>query len=167
MAGERAPIAASRPGLTLLAAAILVITVSAAPAGATTRSHGSSRGMPAGPRWTQVSAGTQHTCAIRAGGTLWCWGNNGSGQLGIGSTMNESRPQEVTSPARAGWGSVGEGGYHTCALRTGGTLWCWGENTSGELGIGSLAPDETLPQQVTGCPQRTAGPPVKSPGRGR
>jgi alpha-tubulin suppressor-like RCC1 family protein len=98
--------------------------------------------------WTSVTAGFFHGCALRNDGTLWCWGDNDSGQLGIGSNVSQTRPQQVTTPAPAGWASVAAGDFHTCATRSDGTLWCWGMNVVGELGIGSTT-GQSLPQQVT------------------
>jgi alpha-tubulin suppressor-like RCC1 family protein len=103
---------------------------------------------PAPTGWASVTAGILHTCAIRTDGTLWCWGDNGAGALGIGSTVSQDLPQQVTTPATTGWGSVTAGNYHTCATRTDGTLWCWGFNDEGQLGIGNTI-DQDLPQQVT------------------
>ena len=49
------------------------------------------------PTWIHIAAGGNVTCGIREGNTLWCWGNNLQGQLGIGSTTNQDLPQQVTS----------------------------------------------------------------------
>ena len=61
-------------------------------------------------------------------------------------------PEQVVAPARGGWASVTAGSFHTCATRTGGTLWCWGDNEYGQLGNGNHT-DQDLPRQVTGCRQ--------------
>jgi alpha-tubulin suppressor-like RCC1 family protein len=98
--------------------------------------------------WASVSAGENHTCAVRADATLWCWGANFHGQLGTGSTTGNDVPQQVTSPAADGWASVSAGGQDTCALRSDGTLWCWGASINGALGLGTTT-DQNLPQQVT------------------
>ena len=113
---------------------------------------------PAAGGWASITAGSYHTCATRTDGTLWCWGNNDSGQLGIGSESETGQdlPQQVTTPAPGGWTSVTAGGFHTCATRTGGTLWCWGWGASGQLGIGN-GNDQDLPQQVT-TPAMAGGP---------
>ncbi|HSZ30297.1 MAG TPA: hypothetical protein VK784_11175, partial [Pseudonocardiaceae bacterium] len=103
---------------------------------------------PASTGWTSVTAGGEHTCATRSDGTLWCWGYNGVGQLGIGNTISQDLPQQVTSPAADGWASGTAGYQHTCAARSDGTLWCWGYNSDGQLGIGSHT-SQDLPQQVT------------------
>src|SRR6266567_3537863 len=101
---------------------------------------------PASTGWTSVTAGIYHTCATRSDATLWCWGWNGYGQLGIGSTTDQDRPQQVTFPASTGWTSVTGGAIHTCATRTH-ALWCWGYNGFGQLGIGSYA-DQVQPHRV-------------------
>jgi hypothetical protein len=101
-----------------------------------------------GAPWAHVAVGSYHTCGIRNDGTLWCWGFNDYGQLGLGNHANQDRPQQVTTPAAGGWVSITAGIYHTCATRTGGTVWCWGGNVYGELGIGSHT-DQDRPRQVT------------------
>ncbi len=107
-----------------------------------------SRSRPGEHGWASVTGGASH-CATRTDGTLWCWGDNEYGQLGIGSYHDQDRPQQVTSPGSTGWASVSRGGVHTCATRTDGTLWCWGDNDTGQLGIGSSAFTKDLPQQVS------------------
>jgi alpha-tubulin suppressor-like RCC1 family protein len=102
---------------------------------------------PATTGWTAVSAGPNQTCATRSDGTLWCWGYNGDGQLGIGTTTRHNMPQQVTSPAATGWASVSAGFSYTCATRTDGSLWCWGDNLEGQLGDSTTA-NSTLPMQV-------------------
>jgi len=102
---------------------------------------------PSATGWAATSAGGAHTCATRTDGTLWCWGKNGNGQLGIGSVTSEFLPQQVSTPAATGWAAVSAGGFHACATRTDGTLWCWGANYDGQLGIGSSG-SKRLPQQV-------------------
>jgi alpha-tubulin suppressor-like RCC1 family protein len=101
--------------------------------------------VPAADGWASIAA-SNHTCATRGDATLWCWGYNGSGQLGIGNSSNQDLPAQVTSPASTGWTSASSGGFHTCATRTH-ALWCWGSNTYGQLGIGSTA-GHYLPQRV-------------------
>jgi alpha-tubulin suppressor-like RCC1 family protein len=103
---------------------------------------------PASTGWARVSMGGGHTCAIRGDATLWCWGSNFQGQLGIGSNTEQARPQRVSVPARTGWTLITSGAHHTCATHTGHALWCWGLNRTGELGLGSTT-DQNLPQQVT------------------
>src|SRR5690606_13775442 len=96
-------------------------------------------------RWLQVSAGTNHTCAIRerspgAGeGTLWCWGSNAAGRLGTGDTIARSVPTQIGKETN--WFFVSVGNSHSCALRTqvlgiGGVRYCWGDNIHYKLGKG-------------------------------
>ncbi len=87
--------------------------------------------------WNLVTAATNHSCAIKDDGTLWCWGSATSGRLGIGSTGGE---QEFPTPQRVGsdnnWQQVQGHSRHTCGLRDDRSLWCWGPNTNGRLGLG-------------------------------
>jgi alpha-tubulin suppressor-like RCC1 family protein len=103
---------------------------------------------PAREGWASVTAGSDDTCASRTGGTLWCWGDNSERQLGIGNYPSPSKPQQVTTPAAGGWASVTVGGVSTCGVRPGATLWCWGYNGDGQLGLGNHTPHD-LPRQVT------------------
>lgn len=102
--------------------------------------------MPMSGGWVQVSLGSAHACAIRSDGTLWCWGSNDSGRLGIGGTSgNHDTPQLVADPGP--WLQVDAGDRHTCAIKVAGTLWCWGDNAGGQLGTGSFT-DEQRPARV-------------------
>lgn len=92
--------------------------------------------------WQQVSSGLRHTCGIRAGGALSCWGHNNRSQT------TGTNPTEVTPRAIAGnWLSVGTGQTHSCAVRSDQTLWCWGQNDLGQLGDNSIV-DRNVPVQV-------------------
>ncbi len=95
--------------------------------------------------WKSVSVGDEQTCGIRAGGTLWCWGDNSSGELGDGTTTERHSPVQVGSSAE--WAAVDVAQRSTCAVKTDGTLWCWGDNNYGQLGDGTNT-DRTTPGQV-------------------
>ena len=97
--------------------------------------------------WKQVSAGSSTTCGIKTDGTLWCWGDNAHGQLGVNDTVNRSGPTQVTT--YTGWSAVSVGDRHVCASITMQRLYCWGDNTSGQLGHATTAPRSTVPVQVT------------------
>jgi alpha-tubulin suppressor-like RCC1 family protein len=95
-----------------------------------------------GSNVAQVAAGFRHSCARKNDGTLWCWGVNDNGELGNGTTMQTGYGVGTGTPVQvAALGSnvldVVAGGNHTCARKTDGTLWCWGENDHGELGNGT------------------------------
>jgi alpha-tubulin suppressor-like RCC1 family protein len=71
--------------------------------------------------------------AIKTDGTLWVWGGNGSGQLGINNIAQRNTPV-TTFAGGTTWKSVSTGGYHTAAIKTDGSLWTWGRNDTGQLG---------------------------------
>jgi alpha-tubulin suppressor-like RCC1 family protein len=99
--------------------------------------------------WTQVDTGGQHTCAIRTDGTLWCWGDNTVGQVGDGTNGTSYLHHQPTQIGTdADWSSVATGYYHTCGIRTDGSLWCWGENSQGQLGFGRQDQDGRVPTRV-------------------
>jgi alpha-tubulin suppressor-like RCC1 family protein len=86
-----------------------------------------------GTNWKQVAGGENHTAAIKTDGTLWIWGSNGQGRLGDNTTTNRSTPI-TTFAGGTNWKQVACGINHTAAIKTDGTLWTWGLNTSGRLG---------------------------------
>ncbi len=83
-----------------------------------------------------VSAGYSYTMAIKNDGTLWGWGANDYGQLGI-KRLNEHRQPTQEDTNATDWSTVSSGASHTLALKTDGTLWAWGNNGFGALGDGS------------------------------
>jgi hypothetical protein len=97
--------------------------------------------------WATVSTGDSSTCAIRTDGTLWCWGGNGDGGLGVGDTNDRLTPTQVGSATTWASVSTAKGDDYTCATRTDGTLWCWGDNVSGQLGTGDTK-NRLAPVQV-------------------
>lgn len=105
-------------------------------------------GLPAGGIATVVP-GWQHTCAVTSAGALLCWGENGDGRLGDGTTSDRLTPVAV-SGLGSGVAAVAAGGVHTCALTTGGGVKCWGGNLYGGLGDGTWTPVRTTPVDVVG-----------------
>jgi alpha-tubulin suppressor-like RCC1 family protein len=97
-----------------------------------------------GTNWKSVSGGQYHTTAIKTDGTLWVWGYNAYGQLGINATTNRTTPV-TTILGGTDWKSVAGGGYFTAAIKTDGTLWTWGRNSYGQLGIGGDVLNRTTP----------------------
>ena len=70
--------------------------------------------------WTKISAGVQHTVAVRSDGLLYAWGLNNAGQLGDSTTTNRSSPVLVTSDSS--WSSVAAGDSHTLAIHSNGSV---------------------------------------------
>ncbi len=98
--------------------------------------------------WTDVTAGSDFTCGVKAAG-LWCWGRGNAGQLGFALDGDT----KVTEPMSAGFGdvsSVRSGSNHSCVRRIDGSVWCWGNNDNGRLGNQSTSPSPT-PVQVKLC----------------
>ncbi len=79
-----------------------------------------------------VAGGNSHSLAIRADGTLWAWGGNTYGQLGLEDTADRLTPVRVGG---GNWVAVAAGFAHTLAIRADGTLWAWGRNNQGQLGV--------------------------------
>jgi alpha-tubulin suppressor-like RCC1 family protein len=98
--------------------------------------------------WSKVSTGAIHSCGIRHGGKLYCWGNDGNGQIGDGGS-----DKDKSAPVRVGtfedWSNVSAGIIHTCGIRTNGRLYCWGNDSKGQLGDGFLQHDgATGPRRI-------------------
>ena len=94
--------------------------------------------------WMSVFSGRSFSFAIRTDGTLWAWGDNFYGQLGIASSVAYG-PTQVGNETT--WKSVSGGNDHTLAVKNDGTLWSWGSNSRGELGDGTTT-DSATPSQV-------------------
>jgi alpha-tubulin suppressor-like RCC1 family protein len=95
-----------------------------------------------------VSAGGGHSCALMPDRTVWCWGQNTTGQLGDNSTADSTVPVQVQNLPPAI--NVGAGHDHTCAVDTANAVWCWGNNAYGELGNGTTSVSQALPVPVQG-----------------
>ena len=91
-----------------------------------------------------ISAGGFHTAAITSDGTLYTWGNNSRGQLGLGHTDSVDGPQKVMEDVRF----VSAGNYCTAAVKKDGTLWTWGDNHGHNLGFSSQAEECPTPTPV-------------------
>ena len=96
-----------------------------------------------GQKVLAVSAGGSHTCAVLNDRSLKCWGENGDGQLGIGSSVDSSSPADVNLGDYVVAVSTGES--HTCGLRVDQDLKCWGGNDQGQLGTGDQVSQDSPP----------------------
>jgi alpha-tubulin suppressor-like RCC1 family protein len=89
-----------------------------------------------------------HSCGIASDGKAWCWGLNSTGQLGVArDTLSSGAPVAVSGGQV--FDRVVAGTYHTCAIRSDQKAYCWGANTGGQLGDGTLQ-DTTAPAPVSG-----------------
>ena len=79
--------------------------------------------------------GDYHCLGIKADGTLWTWGQNSFGQLGIGNTISQSSPVQVG--VGTNWVKIAAGSGHSIAIKSDGTLWTFGRNNFGQIGDGS------------------------------
>ncbi len=97
---------------------------------------------------TAVTAGgAGHGLALRNDGTVWAWGNNNFGQLGIAQNIGASPlPREVSGLSQSQ--SIGAGNQHSLAVMTGGSAWTWGQNNVGQLGDGTQT-QRNSPVQVS------------------
>lgn len=95
--------------------------------------------------WSKVATGDGSSFAIKTNGTLWAWGNNSSGQLGLGDTTNRSSPVQVGSLSN--WSNIIAGQNFVIALKTDKTLWAWGSGSYGKLGLGNTT-SYSSPKQI-------------------
>ena len=103
--------------------------------------HGiSPHGIPKAFVATAVTVGDRHACALGIDGSVYCWGDNRVGQLGINSTIANATATRVTMPSSAGRVmSISAGAQHTCATTINQDLYCWGDSTDHQLGEYQLA----------------------------
>jgi alpha-tubulin suppressor-like RCC1 family protein len=96
--------------------------------------------------WASVAA-RDHTCALKRDGTLWCWGRNDMGQLGIG-TSSDDVPDPMQISRIGNWTAVTAGYSYSCGVYDR-QVYCWGANTVGEIGIGMPYDHEIhTPEQI-------------------
>ena len=98
--------------------------------------------------WCQVSAGTDHSLAVRTNGTAWGWGVNGYGQIGDSTTAAKSSPVSVVG-GFTDWCQLSAGEDFSLGVRQNGTAWGWGGATLGKLGDGTVT-NRTSPVSVVG-----------------
>ena len=84
--------------------------------------------------WVAVAGGGYHSLALKSDGSLWAWGDNEFGQLGLGDTKDREIPNQVGTAKD--WAAVTGGHGQSFALKRDGSLWAWGSNKHGQLGLG-------------------------------
>lgn len=85
--------------------------------------------------WTSVALGADFTCAVDSASRLWCWGFNHDGQLATGASSDDPNPDPLRVEDDTDWVSVCAGDTHACAIKSDGSLYCWGRNAYGQLGL--------------------------------
>ncbi len=96
--------------------------------------------------FASLALGNGFTCGITAQGQVQCWGANHVGALGDGSTHNRSTPSPIAAGAER-FAAVAAGAYHACALTAAGAVYCWGDNSRGQIGNGTRI-DAPTPTRV-------------------
>ncbi len=96
--------------------------------------------------WVSVTAGTAHTVGLKSNGTLWSWGDNAYGQLGRSVSGSSNAPGNIPSPDYK-WTGISAGRDFTLGIKSDGTLWAWGRNTSGQIGDGTTT-SKPAPVQI-------------------
>jgi alpha-tubulin suppressor-like RCC1 family protein len=101
------------------------------------------------PEFVQIVTGAFMTGAVRPDGSLWMWGNNRSGNFGLGNRDERTFTKQAGSSSD--WAQVSFGEYHNVGIKKDGTLWGWGFNDIGQVGIGSVEPKDVLePREIGG-----------------
>jgi alpha-tubulin suppressor-like RCC1 family protein len=97
-----------------------------------------------------ADAGQSMAAAILADGSVWTWGSNGSGQLGDGSNTTRPTPSQISAVGMTPATAISVGQNHMLAVGPGGSVWAWGNNLYGQLGIPSPPNSSNLPLAVPG-----------------
>lgn len=98
---------------------------------------------PAGVRFSSVTTGLEHACALSTTGTGYCWGDNYEGLFGNDSYVDSSVPTPMVVPNNEKLSQISTGWYHTCVKTVSGSTWCFGRGAFGELGTGTTLGGKT------------------------
>jgi alpha-tubulin suppressor-like RCC1 family protein len=102
----------------------------------------------------QLASGDFFTCALKSDGSVWCWGNNDGGQLGNGLTVDSPWPVQVpevsgaTQIAAFGERFLSGGCANVCVLQQDRSVQCWGDNSFGQIGSGTISAGPMPPTLV-------------------
>ena len=124
-------------------------TLVASVAGLTGATSGGFIMLPAIGMFTQVSEGDDQTCGLKTGGAAYCWGANGYGQIGNGTTNTVPYSVPVAVSGGLTFAAVSPSASSTCGLTTSGAVVCWGFNAYGQLGNGTMT-NSSIPIVVSG-----------------
>lgn len=100
-----------------------------------------------GTQWTRVVRGARINAAFKTDGTVWVWGNNNQGQLGLDNIISRSSPTQLPGTQ---WLNIEPNFSFMSGLKSDGTLWAWGNNAVGNLGQGNRGGNYSTPQQIPG-----------------
>jgi alpha-tubulin suppressor-like RCC1 family protein len=109
-----------------------------------------------GTGYVGLAVGLFHSLALRADGSLWTWGFNSNGQLGLGPVGDQHLPAQVTQVGN-GWVAVATGIFHSLGLKSDGSLYVWGANGVGQLGLGNVGDMDTPTKLGSGWVAIAAG----------
>jgi alpha-tubulin suppressor-like RCC1 family protein len=101
-------------------------------------------------RFTNISAGRAHTCAITVAGVVYCWGSNSYLESGPGLNANHGARVPAPIPGVTFTAVSAGTANHTCGVTSPGAMYCWGNNNKNQLGAGAAAP-ETCGFEQWGC----------------
>jgi alpha-tubulin suppressor-like RCC1 family protein len=102
------------------------------------------------PVKASISAGSNHSLALKSDGTMLSWGDNDDGQLGDG-TVGPTNPTPSAVIGASNIVAIATGGWHSLALKSDGTMLSWGKDGNGQLGDGTVGPNNPTPSVVLGA----------------
>src|SRR5690242_1732974 len=120
-----------------LAWALLALVLTSPAASAGTAQLPPCPGPTSNPTVIQFSAGGGHTIVLKSDGTVWTWGRNTYGQLGLGTKDNLPHFTPTQVPNLTGVVAISNGSHFSAALKCDGTVWAWGRNNTAQLGLGT------------------------------
>ena len=99
-------------------------------------------------QYVDIAAGSYHACGVTSAGVVKCWGDGWDGKLGNGDTSGTGQDSPVVADSGTTYKKISAGRNHTCGLTVAGKIRCWGTNSSGQVGIGSVVSPQGTPQDV-------------------